>query len=170
MENGLNKINRHNLKLNRIVAKRFDLNYGLNDRYLKNKNNIIPERRILKLSKIHGSINFVKKNVPLIVPPTWNKTSNLEMVPVWKLAHNLISNSNKLVFIGYSLPTTDLYLKYLLICGIKNNYNLKKIKVICPDDEKGSTEQRYINFFDENFRNKTFEFISKKFEDYHYGR
>jgi hypothetical protein len=87
------------------------------------------------------------------------------MQSVWKFSHSLLSQSNKIIFIGYSLPETDLYVKYLLICGIKDCYNLNKIIVVCPD-EQNKIQPRYEKFFDINFRNKAFEFIPQTFEEW----
>ena len=118
----------------------------------------------MKLAKIHGSVNFIDGKSYLIVPPTWNKTSEIKIRPIWKMANELLSNSENLVFIGYSLPITDLYVKYLLINGIQNCKNLKKIIVISPDLD-GSVKKRYEDFFEPYFREKSFKFIEKKFED-----
>lgn len=168
LENSLKKINKKNPAHQFTYMDYFDFNYGLDPQYAIQTQMVEKKYNTLKLAKLHGSVNFVNKQYkPLIVPPTWNKTSNDEMIPVWEMAHKLISQANELVFIGYSLPITDLYVKYLLISGIKSSYNLKKITVICPDDDKNTIKNRYENFFDENFRNKAFEYVSKKFEDYY---
>ena len=58
------------------------------------------------------------------------------MKPVWKHAYDLLSTANKIIFIGYSLAETDLYVKYLLISGLKQSYNLNEIEVVCKDDEE----------------------------------
>ncbi len=169
LEQHLEKINSKNQPYRKFDdVKFFDFNYGINEKYVNFTQEVPPEDRVLKLAKIHGSINFIKRNLPLIVPPTWNKTSAKEMIPVWKLAHDLIAQANKLVFIGYSLPPTDLYVKYLLINGIKNCNNLKKIIVINPPPKSGKDviEERYHKFFDENFQQKAFEYTGKKFQDY----
>lgn len=158
----LNKQNSFNLGEG---YKSFDYEYGINEELVQYTYTNKPRYPKLKLAKIHGSINFIKDELPIIVPPTWNKTSNSNMQSVWKLAHSILTNSDQIIFIGYSLPETDLYVKYLLISGIKNCYNLKNVTVICPDD-KGIIKGRYEKFFDINYRNKAFDFIPINFEEW----
>lgn len=165
LEKALNSLNKYNIRRLGPSYISFDFSYGLEDKFISYLHTDKPRFNKLKLAKIHGSINFTRNNLPIIVPPTWNKTSNKELHGVWKFANDLLSESNQIVFIGYSLPLTDLYVKYLLICGIKNCYNLKKIIVVCPD-EKDEIKNRYENFFDINFRNKAFEFIPTTFEEW----
>ncbi|MFA5804259.1 MAG: hypothetical protein WC879_06415 [Melioribacteraceae bacterium] len=143
----------------------FDFNYGLDDSYINHIYTNTPRFPKLKLAKIHGSINFIDNKSPLIIPPTWNKISNKKMIKVWNLAYNILSQSEEIIFIGYSLPETDLYVKYLLISGVKKCYNLKKVTVICPDEDF-MIRKRYEHFFDENFRNKAFDFVPKTFENW----
>ena len=161
-------INDYKFDKNQNTNQHFlDFYYGLDENNFNRFENY-GNKISLNYAKIHGSINFHKKennNIPLIIPPTWNKTSNKEMKSVWRLAYKLLANSEKIVFIGYSLTEADLYLKYLLINGIKDCYILKGIKVICPDEDK-KIENRYIKFFDKNFRKNRFKFIPKKFEDW----
>jgi hypothetical protein len=165
LEMCLKSINKHNSYHLGVDYKSYDYEYGIKDELVQFTYSNKPRERRLKLSKIHGSINFLKDDLPIIVPPTWNKTSNKHMQSVWSLAHSILSDSEKIVFIGYSLPETDLYVKYLLISGIKLCYNLKEIIVVCPD-EKGVIQERYEKFFDINYRNKAFTFIPKTFEEW----
>jgi hypothetical protein len=92
------------------------------------------------LSKLHGSID--KRN---IVPPTWNKSSNPDIVPAWKLAYELLAQANHIRIIGYSLPIADAYVKYLLKSAVVSNEHLKLIDVICLDPD-GSVKARYDDF------------------------
>ena len=143
-----------------------DFSYGLSDKYIDPTYRQAGNR--VKLAKIHGSINFKYGNSYLIVPPTWNKTSETKIRSVWKLANDLITNSENLIFIGYSLPKTDLYVKYLLINGIQNCKNLKRIIVICHESDN-SVRMRYEDFFESYFREKSFIYIPKKFEEINWG-
>lgn len=165
LEKSLQRLNKFNSLNFDSARESYDFDYGINDEYVQYTYSNNPNFKKLKLAKIHGSINFINNRLPIIVPPTWNKTSNKQMLSVWKLSYSLLSQSNKIIFIGYSLPETDLYVKYLLICGIKECYNLNKIIVICPD-EFSTIKDRYEKFFDINFRNKAFEFIPTTFEEW----
>ena len=112
--------------------------------------NVYGNENGIALAKLHGSIE------PLtIVPPTWNKTRREDIGKAWRVAHSLISQANYIRIIGYSLPKTDVYMKYLLTTGIINSLNIKGIDVICLDPDK-TVEKRYremISFHDFRFFN-----------------
>jgi hypothetical protein len=119
------------------------------------------------LAKLHGSVHTQK-----IVPPTWNKTLNQDIKPAWQLAYKLLAEANQIRIIGYSLPASDSYIKYLLKAAIINSQALKKIDIICLDDENKSAEKRYkefIHFPNRSFVNKnTSDYLSAIFNQ-HYG-
>lgn len=164
----------------KTAGHRFTFNYGLEKDYVgdydldivldENRDNIFS----IPYAKIHGSVNFLKRigtkiETPLLIPPTWNKTGNANIKSVWGLAYKLISRSEKLVFIGYSIPETDIYLKYLLINGIKDCENLKKVDIVCyneSDDDMKKQKERYYRFFEENFKMKAVKYYNIKFEDW----
>lgn len=115
------------------------------------------ENSILEYAKLHGSINSGN-----IIPPTWNKgIQSDEIKSIWSLAYKVISKANYIRIIGYSLPVTDSYVKYLLKSAVINSKNLKKIDVICLDDGN-SVFERYKKFID--FKN--FRFKSSDVRDY----
>ncbi|HKP51014.1 MAG TPA: hypothetical protein VJ183_00015 [Chloroflexia bacterium] len=102
------------------------------------------------IAKLHGSIQ-----THAIVPPTWNKNVYPDIVPAWQLAYRVLADATQLRIIGYSLPTADAYIKFLLKSAIKENRRLKAIDVICRD-RAGSAKARYsefITFNDYNFIN-----------------
>lgn len=73
---------------------------------------------------------------PIIIPPTWNKSVYHRYISyVWHQAAREISEAEYLIIIGYSLPETDLFFKYLLILGAIDSINLKKICVIDSNKE-----------------------------------
>lgn len=165
LQNGIISLNYDLVLENTILSNslyNIEFGYGISDKYIDHR--FLQWQNKLQLAKIHGSINFRDGISYLIVPPTWNKTSETKIRPIWKLANDLITNSENLIFIGYSLPITDLYVKYLLINGIQNCKNLKRIVVICPDKDN-SVRTRYEDFFESYFREKSFIYIPKKFEE-----
>jgi hypothetical protein len=93
------------------------------------------------LAKLHGSID-----TKVIVPPTWNKGLHREIKPAWKLAYKLLTEANQIRIVGYSLPVADAYVKYMLKAAIIKCENLKRIDVICRDNESHDVEKRYAQF------------------------
>ncbi|WP_236889136.1 SIR2 family protein [Desulfoluna limicola] len=124
----------------------------------ENEDNYYHVDRGISFAKIHGSVEPQS-----IIPPTWNKTNRAGIQKTWHLASNLISNSNYIRFLGYSMPDTDSYIKYLLTVSIVNSENLKGIDVICLDADK-TVEKRFRRLFNfNNFRFKN-ENILRYFE------
>jgi hypothetical protein len=164
LEKSLKRLNDFNINQFGPAYLSFDFDYGLEEKFITRSYTSTPRYPQLKIAKIHGSINFKSNDIPIIIPRTWNKTSDKRMKPVWKHAYDLLSAANKIIFIGYSLAETDLYVKYLLISGLKQSYNLKEIEIICKDDNENNVQKRYEKFFDENFRKKAFSFHALEFE------
>jgi hypothetical protein len=94
----------------------------------------------LPLAKLHGSADTTA-----IVAPTWNKSLNKQMKPVWAAAQTMLSQANHLRIIGYSLPRSDSYVQYLLKSAVTSSPHLKTIDVICFD-ESGSVKERFNEF------------------------
>jgi len=102
------------------------------------------------LAKLHGCITST------IIPPTWNKSASKKIVSAWKIAYKLLSDANHIRILGYSLPITDSYVKYLLKSAVLQAENLKSIDILCIDND-GSVKKRYeefIEFKNKRFRNK----------------
>jgi hypothetical protein len=97
------------------------------------------------LAKLHGSVD----NPGTIIPPTWNKSINKNIFNTWKLAYKILNEANYIRILGYSLPITDNYIKYLLKTSIiQSNHldKLKRIDVLCKDDKYNTIKSRYDNF------------------------
>ena len=92
------------------------------------------------LVKLHGSVDN-----QVIIPPTWNKTITPQIDKEWETAYRLLSSANHIRIIGYSLPDSDAYVRYLLKAGILKSENLKRIDVLCKDED-GSVKMRYDSF------------------------
>lgn len=96
---------------------------------------VYPSKSILLL-KLHGSLNWfpvpVDRDPPRlalrtrwwhqngnltfeIAPPEWNKpTRSGVYIPVWRKARSALRAAEAIVFVGYSLPETDLPIQALL--------------------------------------------------------
>lgn len=109
------------------------------------------------LVKLHGS-----SDSSVIIPPTWNKTVSRGLLPAWNAAFTLLTEATQVRIVGYSLPTADSYVKYLLRAAAIEAPNLKRIDVICLDNRRGEVHSRYDQFVD--FPN--YRFISARTEAY----
>ena len=90
--------------------------------------------------KLHGSVD------DKIILPTWNKTIHPVVEGDWRTAYQVLSSANHIRIIGYSLPITDAYVRYLLKASIVDNDNLKSITVQCLDDDENTIRNKYSEF------------------------
>ena len=93
-----------------------------------------------RLAKLHGSIGEVS-----IVPPTWRKEVDDTILDQWRAAKSVLSQANEIRILGYSLPQSDAYIRYLLKAAASEAPNLKKIDVFTLDSD-GGTERRFREF------------------------
>ncbi len=100
------------------------------------------EERGTPLVKLHGSIGS-----PELVPPLWSKTLDVPgLRQAWRRAYHLLKAAHDIRIIGYSLPETDAYVRYLLRAAATETPNLKRIHVLCRDDREKSVQKRYDAF------------------------
>ena len=117
-----------------------------NTKFIKNINNLNDYSKHKRyLTKIHGCVSSGN-----IIPPTWNKKSDDNLILVWKLAKKMLENANHIRILGYSLPISDSYIKYLLKSSVLKSSHLKTIDVITLDPS-GDVKKRYDNFIDFNY-------------------
>jgi NAD-dependent SIR2 family protein deacetylase len=102
------------------------------------------------------------KEWPLIVPPTWNKTQYFEIIQnVWRAAGQHLSEAENIFVVGYSLPESDYFFRYLYALGTLGKTMLKRIWVFDPDSEVdrrfkkllGSQAEKKYKYFDCNYAN-----------------
>ena len=97
-----------------------------------------------------------KKLMPLIVPPSWDKSKFREILClIWKDASKEIQNARRVFIIGYSLPEVDLYFSYLLYSTLSFNTNNPEIYII-------NTEQGYKNVKDKLIKILTSGYCEKR--------
>jgi hypothetical protein len=128
------------------------------ERKLDEQFRLLPNRTYL--SKLHGSIDTT------IVPPTYNKNLiNEDIKEQWRIAIQLLTEANHIRILGYSLPITDSYIKFLLQNAVVNSSisaNLKRIDVICQDLNNQGVPSRYGNFI----KYKNYRFCNNSIENY----
>lgn len=71
---------------------------------------------------------------PFVVPPTWNKIEGHKMLQsVWQRAASELSDAETIIVIGYSLPSSDLFFRYLYALGTVGKKPLRRFWVFNPD-------------------------------------
>lgn len=126
----------------------------------------------IELLKLHGSLNFPTDkpkqeksgtsfvNViddPYILPPVSNKKSNGAGDESWRVALNRLREAKNVVFVGYSLPRTDMYMQFFLKAALGPNQELNKLFVFDPilweeGDSSKEMRSRYEKCFAEQLR------------------
>jgi len=99
----------------------------------------------IEILKLHGSINFprikpTQQNLPvlavddpLVMPPVFSKMEyGIGLRDAWKRALLRLRQAKNIIIVGYSLPTTDIYMQYFLKAGLGPNMNLNRVFVFDP--------------------------------------
>ncbi len=113
---------------------------------------------------------------PAIIPPTLSKLAKAEantkyapLLPVWRSAFEHLKLCEKIYFIGYSLPETDVETKNFISTALRENSNLKEV-VIISDQKSGYSrvyfEERYHSIISRAISNPKIKFIDEGFEDF----
>jgi len=95
----------------------------------------------------------------LIITPTFLKDfSNVHLSNVWFNAGIEISEATKIVFVGYSLPDADFYLRYLLKKNMRSDV---EIDVVLCNNDNPVIKTDLINYLQETSDNTNFESLAK---------
>lgn len=58
---------------------------------------------------------------PLIIPPVFSKDFNKRIFKrLWQRCTSVLSTARKIVFLGYSMPESDLHARFIIRCGFHN--------------------------------------------------
>jgi hypothetical protein len=139
----------------------------------------------IRLLKLHGSLNWFPvppdRNPPKlalrkrwwhqngnltfeIAPPEWNKpTRSGVYVPVWRLARKALKTAKAIVFIGYSLPETDLPIQALLTVE-QSPSPLELLVAVNPDS---ASRRRIREMLRRRINDETRVLSFERFEDLH---
>jgi len=80
---------------------------------------------------------------PVIVPPTWAKGGQSEILgPVWTEALRTLREAGRIFIIGYSMPSTDEFFRYMLALSLATNELLDKVVVVNPSREAQNIFQK----------------------------
>lgn len=99
---------------------------------------------------------------PVIVPPTWNKNSyHGQLSHVWSKAAYEFAEAENIFIVGYSLPETDSFFRYLYALGSESSTRLRNFVVINPDTS-GSVENRFRELIGKGIESR-FKYIPETF-------
>ncbi|WP_207432026.1 hypothetical protein [Sabulibacter ruber] len=83
----------------------------------------------------------------VIIPPTWNKTEYQgQLTRVWEAAADELSKAQNIYILGYSLPESDSFFRYLFALGTISKNRIRNIVVYNPESS-GDTEARFRRLF-----------------------
>jgi len=101
----------------------------------------------------------------LVVPPTLSKLSNAEsqLIQIWKIAYKYLKSCEKIYFIGYSFPVTDVEMEIFISNALRNNSKLEEVVVV----SNGKHTQSKIDF-EKRYRSIIPKRISESQITYHY--
>jgi NAD-dependent SIR2 family protein deacetylase len=87
--------------------------------------------------KLHCG-NHCCSELPVIVPPTWNKGQHhSQLASVWRRAAYHLAEAEHVFIIGYSLPETDEFFRYLYALGSVGDAILSCVWVVDPSAAVG---------------------------------
>lgn len=91
---------------------------------------------------------------PAIIPPTYAKLARKSwLVKIWNSTFNVLKSAKKIIFIGYSMPESDGFIKSL-IHGAMASRNCTTLPEIYAIDPCEKVFKEYRRFFNEMFKSK----------------
>lgn len=110
--------------------------------YIDNKH----EHKSIYLPKVSFG-KYEPIGTPLIVPPTLFKMQTIPIFrEIWNAAGKALEEAEKLVFIGFSFPESDTYIKYFLASNLYENVDLGDIEIVDPNADKICERLKVSNF------------------------
>jgi len=102
----------------------------------------------------------------LLVPPSWDKSEYSGIMrPVWSKAVNAIKSATRICVIGYSMPETDAFFKFLLALGLAENDRQYKLIVVdyvsggSASPQQNNVEARWRGMLEGIFVGRRFDFV-----------
>lgn len=112
--------------------------------------------------------NYEPIGTPLIVPPTLFKMQTIPTFrEIWNAAGKALEEAEKLVFIGFSFPESDTYIKYFLAANLYENVDLRVIAIVDPNADKICERLKDSNF-GIHFKNRL-KTVKGKWEETNYS-
>jgi len=119
--------------------------------------------RIGSLISFEKDANGDSLKGPFIVPPAWSKREYHQKIqPVWRAGARALSEAEAIYVIGYSLPETDVFFKYLFSLSTFSDASIRRF---CVFDLNKSVEDQFIKLLGPGLgTNERFQFHKVDFE------
>jgi hypothetical protein len=106
--------------------------------------------------------NYVAKSVPVVVPPTWGKASqHLRLSKVWHRAARALQSAENIFIVGYSLPPSDAFFKYLYAVGTIGKTRIRRFWVFNPDE---TVDARFRELLGQSVQGR-YQFFPQRFDE-----
>jgi hypothetical protein len=113
----------------RLYKLHGSLHFQITDKVVKGRDETHVLLKERPYTKQHGTLKFT------IIPPEWNKQYDRgAFARIWRSASAAIHKAEHLIFVGYSLPSTDMHSTVLFRTSVKKE-GLKSLVVVNPDPE-----------------------------------
>ena len=131
--------------------------------------------RLTSLNGINCNNDNCRKNnfklQRMIVPPKISKlikpepnsdsvsstSPYFQLVHIWKKAHNYLKLCERIFFIGYSFPETDVQMRIFISNTLRMNSNLKEVIIVSSPKHGNSRvnfEERYLSILPRSIKNQ----------------
>jgi len=126
----------------------------------------LPDRVYLPLGSRLGEESHCDQPLsgpPVLIPPTWDKAQrHRQIASVWRKAAEELASAQNIFVIGYSLPETDSFFRYLFALGADSPTRIKRFWVFNPDED-GTVEVRFRKLVGRALENR-FQFHRSTFQ------
>lgn len=124
-----------------------------------------PKQSSLIVSKyLHDQNRSPIANLPgpVLVPPTWSKGEHhAKIARVWQKAAKALSEAEAIYVIGYSLPETDMFFRFLFALATHSESSIRRFWVFDPSE---SVKDRFLSMLGPGLRDEPrFHFEQCKF-------
>lgn len=106
---------------------------------------------------------------PFIIPPTLSKLENVPLRSIWSKASEYLRLCEKVYFIGYSFPETDVQMKIFILNALRRNENLKEVTIVSNSkygQSRVDFEERYSPILSKTKNNPEVIFEYSGFEKF----
>lgn len=97
------------------------------------------------------------------------KSPYFQLRAIWSKASEYLKMCERLYFIGYSFPETDVQMKTFISNSLRENNNLKEVRIISNQKHGNSRiefEERYLSIFSKFISHSKIDFYYKGFNEF----